>query len=210
MKKINWFDANRSMAIEVANYMKAFVWKKEIQEKFRLEREEVNHALEGLEKLKGSIFEEKLPAMREVYLARMADLEKQEKEQIALEATYSLSEEDKKLRKGLADYAKGKGSAVEALQAWFAHHGLELEEDCPLFAEIFDAAGEKATVKNLVRSSGKVASSFNNGNAFKMVFVKCYEHMVNAGTIKATQIPPLMAEKYAPKQKKNKKGNKKA
>ena len=200
-KRINWFDANRSMALEVCDFMKAFVWKAEIHAKFKAEKEEVDHALAQLEKLEGSIFEDKIPEMRSVYMGRLAELDRQEKEQIELEGTYTLSEADKTLKKGLADYAKGKGDAVKALQTWFAHHGLELEEDCPLFDEIFAAAGEKIAVKTLVHTEGKVATGFNNTNAFKMTFAKCYEHMVNAGTIKATQIPPLMAEKYAPKKR---------
>lgn len=207
-KRINWFDANRSMAVEVADFMKAFVWKAEIHEKFRAEREECEKALTGLEKLHRSIFEDKIPEMKAVYMGRLTELEKQEKDQIVLEGTYTLSDADKALRKGLSDYAKGKGDAIEALQKWFAFHGLDLDDDCPLFDEIFRAAGENLKVKTIVQTGGKIATGFNNSNCFKMVFAKCYEHMVNAGTIKATQIPPLMAHKYAPKKKA--KGNKKA
>lgn len=204
MFKINWFDANRSMSIDVANYMMKFVWSKEIHEKFKREREECELSLAGCDKFEGSILADKIPEMKAVYYTRLGILEEQEKKQLELEGTYELNEADKELRKGL------KSDPVKALQKWFSYHGLELPEDAAIFDEIFSAAGETATVKQFVHTGGRIASSFNTSNCFRMTFVKCYEHMVNAGTIKATQIPPLMAEKYAPKKKSNKKGKKQA
>lgn len=200
MSKINWFDANRSMSVAVADFMKCFVWKREIHEKYAREIASVETSLAGLEKLQGSIYTDKLPEMRTALLAKIAELEKEESNQVALEGTYVLTEEDKKLKKALSDYARGKDvDTVGALVVWFKYHGLEVANDNPIIEEIFSAAGERLHVKNLVVSGGKTATTFNATNCFKMVFAKCYEHMVNAGTIKATQIPPIIAEKYAPK-----------
>lgn len=212
MKKIDWFGANRSLSNEVVDFMRCFVWRAEITEKFRKEQEEIDSAIAGLEKLKGSVMEDKIPEMKQVYIIRKDELEKQKQAQIELEGTYSLSESDKKLKKALANYAQGKKDAVTAdvaIASWFLDHGLDVR-DTAIIDEILNGAGEALKVKTLVRTDGKIVTSFNNTNCFKMVFAKCYEHMVNAGTIKAQQIPPLMAEKYAPKQKKAKKGNKKA
>ena len=52
-------------------------------------------------------------------------------------------------------------------------------------------------------------TGFNSANYLKMCFLKTYEAMVDAGTVKKSQIPPIIAEKYAPKQKKAKKDAKK-
>ena len=211
MARINWFDANRSLSTEVVDFMRCIVWKSEISEKFAQEQAEIEQGISALEKLRGSIMEERIPEMKQVFLARSAELEKERKEQIEKEATYALSDSDKELRKSLAKYAKdGSADPVQAIIKWFGAHGLTIDENCAILDEIFNAAGEKVTVKQIVRTNGRTATSFNNSNCFKMVFAKCYEHMVNAGTIKATQIPPLMASKYAPKQKKNKKESKKA
>lgn len=210
MKKINWFDANRSLSTEIVDFMRCIVWKAEISEKFSQEQEEIEQGISACDKLIGSVLENKIPEMKEAFLARSAELERQRKDQIEKEATYALSDADKELRKSLTKYAKdGSADPVQAIIKWFSTHGLTIDEDSPILDEIFRAAGEKITVKTIVRTNGRIATSFNNTNCFKMVFAKCYEHMVNAGTIKATQIPPLMAEKYAPKQKKAKKGAKK-
>ena len=209
MKKINWFDANRSLSNEVVDFMRCFVWKADINAKFRKESDEIERSIENLDKLQGSILADKIPEMKQVWMARRDELDKQRQEQIEKEATYSLSEDDKKLKKALSDWGNGKsrvGGDV-AICDWFKSHGLDVT-DTAIVDEILSAAGEKMSVKTLVRSDGKIVTGFNSGNCFKMVFAKAYEHMVNAGTIKATQIPPVIAEKYAPKKKSNKKANK--
>lgn len=209
MKKLDWFSANRTLSVEVVDFMKCFVWKAEINEKFRREQAEIDTAIAGLEKLKGSILEDRIPEMRDTYLIRKQELDKQREDQIQTEATYTLSESDQKLKKALSAYAQGKKDAVMpevAIQSWFLDHGLDVE-DTAIVDEILNGAGENLKVKTLVKSDGKIVTAFNGTNCFKMVFAKCYEHMVDVGTIKATQIPPIMAEKYAPKKsKKAKKG----
>lgn len=207
MRKINWFDANRSLSNDVVDFMRVFVWKAELNEKFARKQAELDSNIAGLENLRGSISEDKIPAMREAYLARKAELDIQHKEQLEKEATYTLSESDQKLKKALSAYARGKKDATNpdiAIVSWFLDHGLDVRET-GIIDEILNGAGENLHVKTLVRTNGTVVTRFNAGNAFKMVFAKSYEHMVNAGTIKAAQIPELIAEKYAPKAKKSSK-----
>jgi len=206
MKRVDWFKADRSLSQHVVDFMRCFVWRKDIELRFKADAEDIDKGIASLEKLQGSILADKIPEMRQVYLARKAELEQQKREQIRKEATYALSEADKELKKSLTKYARDNSAdPVAAICKWFGQHGMPIKEDNPILDEIFRATGEKIDLRTVVGTSGRVVTNFNSGNCFKMVFAKCYEHMCQVGTIKEVQIPKAVAEKYAPKQKKSKK-----
>ncbi len=208
MKRIDWFKGDKKLAVAVVDFMRCFVWRSEINLKFKAEQEEIETGIAALEKLRGSCLEDNIPMMRTTFEARIAQLDKERKDQIKAEATYAPTEADKTLKKALADFAKGKAgkTAEDAIIDWFNAYNLDVDGSY-LVPEILNAAGERGDVKKFVRTEGSCVTSFNGNNCYKMVFMKTYEAMVNAGTIKKQQVPPIMAEKYAPKAKK---GNKKA
>ena len=207
MNKINWFDANRSMSTCVAEYMVAVFWKKTIQLKIGSQIKENRESLEKVDNLKGSILADQIPELKKHYLAEIGRLQEEMNVQIEREATYNPTTADVEFKKALEKYAKGKTSVTpaESIQKWFLLHGLDIPEDSYIIREILTAAGEKFRFDTAVDTDGKVVTGFNAGNCYKMTFAKCYEHMVNAGTIKGVQIPEIIREKYAPKKKNNKK-----
>lgn len=211
MKRIDWFKGSKTLAGSVVEFMRCFVWRNEISLKFKADQEEIDLGIKALDKLKGSILEEQIPAMRTAFLARQAELDKERQAQIKAEATYAPTKADAMLKKALADFARGKGdkTAEEAIIEWFNAYNLDVAGTY-LVGEILNAAGERGDLKKFVRTDGSCVTSFNGTNCYKMVFMKTYEAMVNAGTIKKQQVPPIMAHKYAPKAKKNNKGEKKA
>jgi hypothetical protein len=205
MRKIHWFDANRAFSVNVAEYMAAVVWKKEINLRLGAEINSVQESLVNVDKMAGSVLQDRIPELKKTFLARLGELEVQRKEEIQRQGTYTPAAADSLLKRTLTRYAQGKPGAidpVEALQVWFASYGLTVEEDSPIIREILEGAGEKLDFRTLVSTDGRVATNFNATNCYKMAFCKVYEHMVNAGTIKPVQIPAIVRDKYAKKTKK--------
>lgn len=194
MKRLDWFVADKELSKEVAEFMRCYVWKVEINLKYK---KLIDDAKADLAKTEDPdrvwINEDLREAVRVESLAKIALYEKQRDAEIAEQAKFELSENAKTLKRGLA---KDSGATADVfIRNFFRKYHIEVE-GTGLVDEILRAAGEKIDNKTLVATNGEVATAFNAGNCFKMVYAKAYEHMVYAGTIKAQQIPELMMEKY--------------
>lgn len=207
MARVNWFDANREFATNVAEYMVCVFWKRAITLEFGQKIKEARESLEKVDNLKGSIMADKIPELKKFYLAEIGKLEEQEREQIRRQGTYAPSAADVTLKKALKAYVDGKTekTPAESVQAWLAAYGLEVDLYNPIISEILGGSGDKFRFKTAVKTNAHVVTGFNDGNCYAMAFAKCYEHMVQVGTIKAVQIPEIIREKYAPKKKTSKK-----
>ena len=204
MKRINYFDADRTMSIRVSEFMRCYVWKTEIKLRYQSQIEEAEKALELIDNLRGSIHESAVPAMKDAQILKISALKEERDKLIAEEATFALTEADKEFKRRIR---KNPVCAESAIIDWFKEYNLDVE-DTALVDEILSATGEKISNRQIVASRGKVATVFNETNCLKMLYAKAYEHMVNAGTIKPTQIPSLMMDKYSPKKKTSKKSAK--
>lgn len=202
MKKINYFDADRSLSIRVSEFMRCYVWKTEIKLRYQSQIEEAEKSLDLIDNLKGSIHES--AAMKDAQILKIAELKTERDKLIAEEANFVLTEADKEFKRKVR---KNPVCAESAIIDWFAEYNLDVS-DTALVDEILSATGEKLSNRQIVASRGKVVTAFNETNCLRMLYAKAYEHMVNAGTIKVTQIPSLMMDKYSPKKKASKKSAK--
>ena len=206
MKKVNYFDADRTMSLRVAEFMRCHVWKTEIRLRYAESIKKAEEALELIDNLKGSIHESQIGQMKTEQLAKIASLTKERDALIAEEATFELSFNDKQFKKAVkADSTFAENAIIN----WFKAYHLDVS-DTALVDEILSATGEKISNRTLVNSRGKVATAFNDGNCLKMLYAKAYEHMVNAGTIKPVQIPSLMMDKYDNARRQARKASKKS
>lgn len=206
MKRVQWFDAQRRLSDDVAEFMRCYVWRTELKLRYGKKIEGCKQSLENLKNLEGSIFADKIPEQREQYLARIAELEQELADEIERSAKFELSDEGKELRKALK---KNPAAADLAIYSFFKAYGLDVL-NTQLIDEILNAAGEKIDNKTLVNTRGAVATAFDSTRCLKMVFVKAYEHMVCVGKIKPVQIPDLMMDKYDAARVKARKDAKKA
>ena len=206
MKRVQWFDADRRLSDDVAEFMRCYVWRTELKLRYGKKIQDCKDGLEKLEVLRGSIHEDRIPAMKEGYLAQIATLEQELAEEVARTAKFDLSEEGKELRKALK---KAPASAELAIYSFFKKYGVDVL-DTGFIEEILNAAGERIDNKMLVNSGAKVVTAFDSTRCLKMVYAKTYEHMVCVGKIKPAQIPEMMMDKYDAARAKARKDAKKA
>ena len=204
MKRVNYFDASRELSLRVSEFMRCYVWKTEIKLRYQSQIEEAEKSLDLIDNLKGSIHESAIPAMKDAQILKISALKEERDKLIAEEATFTLTEADKEFKRRVR---KNPVCAESAIIDWFAEYNLDVS-DTALVDEILSATGEKLSNRQIVASRGKVVTAFNESNCLRMLYAKAYEHMVNAGTIKVTQIPSLMMDKYSPKKKASKKSAK--
>lgn len=210
IKKVDFFMGKRDFSAHVAEFMRCKIWKKAIQLEFQKKIEDAQDDLRKIEqsKLLGSIFAEKLDEAKVAGLAQIALLEQQRDEQIKAEAKFELSDADKELKKALKNASGSADLIANAVIAFFAEQGLEVEETYFL-DEILDDFGKKFDFKTFVATQGQDARALDVNRALEMVYCASYTHMLRVGTIKPAQIPEIVREKFAPKQeKKNKKSKK--
>lgn len=207
MNKFDWFKADRVLSERVVEFMRCKVWKKAIQLEYDKKIGELKDSIEKLSHLEGSVFSDKIPEMRNLYLAQIADFEQQREDQIALECKFDLSDFDKTFKKSLAKCGTATDLQAEAVVEWFKNYGLDVSESYFL-EEILAFFGGKFDFKTFVATDAQDARKMDAGRALEMVYCSAYTHMLRVGTIKATQIPEIVREKYAPKKAKKAKKDK--
>lgn len=197
MKKLDWFVADRTLSLEVSEFMRCIVWKTELNLRYKAEIEKCEKGIESLDVMKGSIHEDQIPVRKAEYETRILELKAECKEEVQKQAHFEKSDACKAMERAIR---RNPAQAESAILDFFMEYHLNVE-DTGLVEEILNAGGEKIDNKTLVRTEGKGATALNIPNTVKMVYAKAYEHMVWAGTIKAQQIPPMMADKYTKKPK---------
>lgn len=204
-KRVDFYSATRQMSLDVAEYIRVVVAKKDINLTYANKCKELNETIERVENLSGSVFAGRVEELKANAYEALKKYEEERKQQLEEQATYVKSENDKRLEKV---FKSKKGvtyeSATEALIEWFMHYNLDIT-DTYLLEEIMDSFGSVQDIKTLVRSDSMKIMKVDYNKVLQKVYGICYEHMVGA-TIKPAQIPELVRDKYMPK--KSKKSNK--
>ena len=207
MRKTDWFVARRELSERVVEFMRCKVWKKKIQLEYTEKIDGLKKTIEQLEKLEGSIMAEKIPEMRTLYLAQIAQFESERDAQIEAEAKFDFTDADKTFKKNLKKAGSASDLQAECVVEWFNNYGLDVS-DSYFLDEVLAFFGGKFDFRKFVETDAQDARVFDPSRALEMVYCSAYTHMLRVGTIKATQIPEIVREKYAPKQKKTKKESK--
>ena len=207
LNRVDFFKADRYMSLRVAEYARCRILKKEIQLAYAKKIDDINKALNNLANLKGSIIEKNIPSMRSAYLAQLAEYEKERDARIAEECKFEFTEHDKAFKKAMKNANTASDLQSDAVVAWFDVFGCDVR-DSYFLDEVLAYFGGKFDFKQFVATNGEDGRVIDATRALDMMYWSAYTHMVRVGTIKATQIPELVREKYAPKP--TKKSNKKA
>ena len=207
---VDFFCADRTMSTDVSTFMFCVVRRKEVEETYKKKIEEYKTSISNYDNLVGSVFEKDIPALKDTAYAEIAKLEAERDKILDEEATFKATNSDKDkafkkaLNKGLAT-----DELAEEVAKWFDNYGIDVRNTYFL-DEVLETFGSKVSIQTLVRTDGKKAMKLDSANALKNMYGVAYEHMVSVGTIKATAIPELLRDKYAPKKsgKKEKKSKK--
>lgn len=198
-KKVNLFDANKTMSERVSAFMRVKVWG--ITLKARLEKalrdgEARIEAFESLAKDTGKDYTEVIEDAKQVvedakakYKAAVKDAEK-----------FEFTKADNDFYKAYKD-----GKLEAGIIAWFKKYGLEVDGDTNLVQTEVEAlkGARKLGGRAIVRANAeKFTDDTRTKNDILTVFYgKLAEAMLEAGTLKAEQIPEDVREFYAPKKK---------
>lgn len=199
---VNFYEASRDLSLNVAEYVRVFIIKKEINLAYAKKCEELTNSIVALDNLKGSIREDEIDTLKAAALDNLKKYEKERDDALEEQATYKKSENDKKLEKTFKSADLTYNKAVEALRTWFKVYNLDIE-DSYLEEQIMGSFGSNMDIKTLAKSDALLVMKGDYNKVLNKVYGICYEHMINR-TIKPVQIPELVREKYCGK-KKNKK-----
>lgn len=205
MNRVDFYSATKQLSLDVAEYIRVVVAKKDINLTYSNKVNELNETIERVENLSGSVFAGRVEELKANAYEALKKYEEERKRLIEEQATYTKSDNDKRLEKV---FKSKKGvtyeSATEALIEWFMHYNLDIT-DTYLLEEIMDSFGSVQDIKTLVRSDAMKIMKVDYNKVLQKVYGICYEHMAGA-TIKPAQIPELVRDKYMPR--KSKKSNK--
>lgn len=191
---VDFANANRDFAAHVADFMSNKVWKAEADLKFKEEKSKLKKLIDINFGLEEAILKDEIPTRKAEAEKRLEELEK-ERETFMSGHTFTMSDEDKALKRALSSDKVTGASIKSALITWFKSYGLDVERAYILTA-CCEAVAPRLNMKKLVQSKGVKALTIDSGNAWKNIWTICYMYAVKAGTIHATDIPELLAAKY--------------
>lgn len=206
-KKTDFFQADRELSTRVAEFMRVNVWGITLRVRFKKEEEKILASLSALDNVEAEggsrLFDEsEADAIRERLEKKLADLRKKYEKQAEEEARFKFTDADKALFK-----AYKADSLTSGIEEFFSNYGLNVSEDYALLADFNKAlAGRrKASARTIVNSDGEQWTQARSRNDILNTFYAILsEKLLQAGTLKVTEIPEDVRDFYAPKKKNNK------
>ena len=128
MKKVDLFQADRTMSGRVEEYVKCRVLRKAIMKDFGDQIKAIDTSIANLEKLKGSILENTIEESRANFLVARADLVAKRDKQIEAEAIFEFTKSDKDFKKALKGLSMDSPVIAEQVVAWFKNYNLAVAD----------------------------------------------------------------------------------
>ena len=202
-KKVDLFQADKTMAERVSDFMQKKVWGITLQARYKKEVETIQASIEGLRKLEGSILAEQTEGNIKALEDRITKLNEALQKQKEEEATFAFTEADLTL---YTAYKKATTNAMvySAIVEWFQGYNLDVN-NTSFIQGFMEALGGKMPNNNkgIIRSGATIfnAEKRTKTNFLKVFYGELAEAMLKAGTLKATAIPEDVRDAYAPKAK---------
>lgn len=205
VNKVDFFKADKEMSERVAQFMRVKVWNVTLKARLKKTISDCELKISNLEELApstGKDYTEDIAIMNGLIEQAKADYDKAVKES----EKFELTENDKTFYKLYADSDK---DTIQAIIHWFSKYNLEVDEDTNIVLDIFSviSGGRRLTDRQIVRSNAeKFTDDVRTKNDVLTLFYgRLAEAMMQAGTLKASEIPEDVREYYAPKKKNKKK-----
>lgn len=206
---VDFFQASKTLALRTSEFFRVVIKKAELNTVYSAKIAANNTSIAAIDDMlsNGSKLEvtpEELQKMRDNYVSINADLKAEWDKLVAEQASFEYSGTDKAFKKAMKSATDTEGVKA-AVRAFYKEYGLEVA-NTTFENAVIESIGKKVTVKTIVKSNGTKALSYDITNALKNLYGVAFEWMVQAGTIKAADIPSVLRDKY---EKKNKKSAKK-
>lgn len=210
--KVDLFKADKAMAERVSKFMNAKVWGIVYRKRAEQDIKAFEGSIEAKKRLEGSALWEKAQAEIASLEADIVSTKEALKKNLEESATFEYTEADNTFYNGYKS-AETDAAVVEAVEAWFRGYKLEVAGTDFLADIIHAISGERKAGASTIIKSG--ATQFTIAKRAKndilcVFYGKLSEKMLEAGTLKATEIPEDIREMYAPKKKAEKKNAEKA
>lgn len=210
MKKLDFTVADRTMSTRVEEYVKCRILRKKIQKDYSERILALKLSMDNLDKLKGSLLEDKDGSERQKYADAIKVLEVERDNQLSKEATFEFTDGDKAFRKALKGLdTNNEVEVTKAIIAWFKNYNLDVT-DTYFLHDICLAIGGKEDYNKLVDSDGINGLSVDNNRALSMLYWVAFNAMVVAGTISKAQIPDIIKNNFGKKARAEKRAQKKS
>lgn len=205
-KKIDLFKADKAMSERVSKFMNAKVWGIVYRKYAEQDIKAFEGSIEAKKRFEGSVLWEEKQAEIEKLEQDITDTKEALKKNLEENATFDYTEADNTFYNSYKS-AETDAAVVEAVEKWFEGYNLEVA-GTEFLADIIHAiAGERKAGASTIIKSG--ATQFTIAKRAKndilcVFYGKLSEKMLEAGTLKATEIPEDIREMYAPKKKEQK------
>lgn len=208
VNNVDFFQSSRTLSTRVSEFFRVIIKKDELNTIYSKKIAGNETSIAAIDDMmtngsKIQVSEEELETMRNNYVAINEDLKAEWEKLLKEQATFANNETDKRFKKGM----KTAGSIEEVktlVRAFFKEYKLTID-NTTFENAVLESIGKKVTSKTVVKSNGTKALTYDISNALKNLYGVSFEWMVEAGTIKAVDIPSVLVEKYAKKTNKKSK-----
>ena len=206
-KKVNLFKASKAMSERVSDYMNKKVWGIVLKTRYQFDLAKAEKRQEFWvsenDRLKKETGENKYVQEIEDIKAEIVELQTKYEDQRQKEATFAYTDADKTFYK-LYEKAEDKESVLKAVRQWFAPYKLVDIEGSTLEESIYDAitGNRRASARTIINSGAtKFTQKRSKNDVLGLFYGRLSELMLEAGTLKPSEIPEDVREQFAPKKK---------
>lgn len=198
---MDMYQLNKDFGKRVSEYVECVILRTATIESFNILIKSAKQSLDNLDNLKGSVFEDTIPAKREEFLKNIEDYKNAKAQKLQELDSFEYDDNDKAFRKAVKNISVHDRKALrEELNKWFGKYttdkkvsikGTDFEE------YILNCMGGRKSVANLVKNGEIVAKS----NYLDLLYLAAFDYCVAKGTINKATIPDILKDKYETKKK---------
>lgn len=197
MKKVDFFQADKTMSTRVSYFMKVRISDVTRQTRYKKEIKDIEQKIENApEDLKGSILADRIDELIEE-LINKKEVIKEEYKKLREEAEkFSFNEADNAFYK-----AYKNGNVEEGLTEWANYYNFNITDTTLLQELKMVVSGVRvATNKTIIKSGAKTfTQARSKQDVLKTLYSVLCEKMIEAGTIKPEQLPDDIVNFYSKK-----------
>lgn len=206
--KVDFFQSARTLSTRTSEFFRCIIKKAELNTIYGSKIDANEKSIASIDDMleKGSdldITVDDLNRMRANYVTINEGLKIEWDKLLKEQASFEYNEHDKKFRKAMKD-AKSLEDVKTAVENFYKAYKLDVT-GTTFETAVLESIGKKVDTKTVVKSNGTKALKYDVTNALKNLYGVGFEWMVEAETIKPTDIPSVLTDKYTKKSKKNNK-----
>lgn len=206
--KVDFFQSARTLSTRTSEFFRCIIKKAELNTIYGSKIDANEKSVASIDDMleKGTNLDvtiEDLNRMRANYVTINEGLKTEWDKLLKEQATFEYTEHDKVFRKAMKS-ATCLEDVKTAVENFYKAYKLDVA-GTTFETAVLESIGKKIDTKTVVKSNGTKAMKYDATNALKNLYGVGFEWMVEAGTIKPTDIPSVLIDKYAKKSKKNNK-----